>query len=187
MANPPFNVDGVKVESIGTHPLFATYGLPVSNAKSDKKSDTFSNANYLWISLFANALNRTGRAGFVMANSASDARGGEAEVRQRMIEAGLVDVMITLASNFFYTVTLPVTLWFFDQAKTNPTHPRHDQTLFIDARKIYNQVSGHHVCRKNLAPGKGQIVYESESQRLAQTTRRSAGRHALCVGTHRVF
>lgn len=141
MANPPFNVDGVKVDAVGTHPLFATYGLPLSTAKSGKKSDTFSNANYLWISLFANALNEQGRAGFVMANSASDARGGEAEVRQRMIQAGLVDVMITLASNFFYTVTLPVTLWFFDRAKTDPAHPRHDQTLFIDARKIYNQVT----------------------------------------------
>lgn len=141
MANPPFNVDGVKVDAVGTHPLFATYGLPLSTAKSGKKSDTFSNANYLWISLFANALNEQGRAGFVMANSASDARGGEAEVRQRMIRAGLVDVMITLASNFFYTVTLPVTLWFFDRAKTDPAHPRHDQSLFIDARKIYNQVT----------------------------------------------
>lgn len=76
-----------------------------------------------------------------MANSASDARGGEAEMRQRLVEAGVVDVMITLASNFFYTVTLPVTLWFFDKAKTRPRHPRNYQTLFIDARKIYNQVT----------------------------------------------
>ncbi|HJR07729.1 MAG TPA: class I SAM-dependent DNA methyltransferase [Pyrinomonadaceae bacterium] len=141
MANPPFNVDSVKIEDIGNHPLFATYGLPVSMAKSGKKSDTFSNANYLWISLFANALNETGRAGFVMANSSSDARGGELEVRRKMVEAGLVDVMITIASNFFYTVTLPVTLWFFDRAKTNVEHPRHDQTLFIDARRIFNQVT----------------------------------------------
>jgi type I restriction enzyme M protein len=141
MANPPFNVDGVKLEDIGAHPLFATYGLPVSTAKSGKKSDTFSNANYLWISLFATALNEQGRAGFVMANSASDARSGELEVRRKLVEAGMVDVMITLASNFFYTVTLPVTLWFFDRAKTNVAHPRHDQTLFIDARRIYNQVT----------------------------------------------
>lgn len=141
MANPPFNVDTVKVEDIGNHPLFATYGLPLSTAKSGKKSDAFSNANYLWISLFATALNKTGRAGFVMANSASDARGGELEVRKRLIEAGMVDVMITLASNFFYTVTLPVTLWFFDRAKTNAEHSRHDETLFIDARRIFNQVT----------------------------------------------
>jgi type I restriction enzyme M protein len=144
MANPPFNVDGIKVEAVGSHPLFAAYGLPLSTAKTGKKADTFSNANYLWISLFATALNRHGRAGFVMANSASDARGGEAEVRQRLVEAGLVDVMITLASNFFYTVTLPVTLWFFDRAKTNPRHQRHDQTLFIDARKIFHQVTRAH-------------------------------------------
>jgi type I restriction enzyme M protein len=141
MANPPFNVNGVKLDDIGAHPLFATYGLPVSTAKSGKKSDTFSNANYLWISLFATALNEQGRAGFVMANSASDARSGELEVRRKLVEAGMVDVMITLASNFFYTVTLPVTLWFFDRAKTNVEHPRHDQTLFIDARRIYNQVT----------------------------------------------
>ncbi len=144
MANPPFNVDGVKLEAVANHPLFTTYGLPVSTAKTGKKSDTFSNANYLWISLFAAALNPAGRAGFVMANSASDARGGEAEVRQRMVEAGLVDVMITLASNFFYTVTLPVTLWFFDRAKTDPEHSRHDQTLFIGARKIFHQVTRAH-------------------------------------------
>lgn len=141
MANPPFNVDGVAVEDIGGHPLFAHYGLPVSAAKSGKKADTFSNANYLWVSLFATALNPTGRAGFVMANSASDARGGEAEVRKNLVEAGLVDVMVTISSNFFYTVTLPVTIWFFDKAKTNEQHPHHDHTLFIDARRIYYQTS----------------------------------------------
>ncbi len=141
MANPPFNVDTVKIEDIGNHPLFATYGLPLSTAKSGKKSDTFSNANYLWISLFATALDETGRAGFVMANSASDARGGELNIRRKLVEAGMVDVMISLASNFFYTVTLPVTLWFFDKAKTNVEHPRHDQTLFIDARRIFHQVT----------------------------------------------
>lgn len=141
MANPPFNVDSVKLEDIGSHPLFSTYGLPLSTAKSGKKSDTFSNANYLWISLFASALNETGRAGFVMANSASDARGGEFEVRRKLVDAGMVDVMITLAPNFFYTVALPVMLWFFDRDKTNVEHPRHDQMLFIDARRIYNQIT----------------------------------------------
>ena len=76
-----------------------------------------------------------------MANSASDARGGEAEVRKNIVESGMVDVMITVASNFFYTVTLPVTLWFFDKAKTRKDHLRHDQVLFIDARHIFHQVS----------------------------------------------
>lgn len=141
MANPPFNVDGVSVEDIKGHPLFSHYGLPLSAAKSGKKADTFSNANYLWVSLFATALNKTGRAGFVMANSASDARGGEAEVRKNLVDAGIVDVMVTVSSNFFYTVTLPVTIWFFDRAKTDVQHARHDQTLFIDARRIYYQTS----------------------------------------------
>ena len=141
MANPPFNVDGVSIDDISGHPLFTKYGLPVSAAKTGKKADAFSNANYLWVSLFATALNKTGRAGFVMANSASDARGGELAVRKNMVEAGLVDVMVTISSNFFYTVTLPVTVWFFDKAKTDSQHPRHDQTLFIDARRVYYQTS----------------------------------------------
>ncbi|QJD81539.1 type I restriction-modification system subunit M [Spirosoma rhododendri] len=141
MANPPFNVDGVAVDDIDGHPLFAHYGLPVSAAKSGKKADAFSNANYLWVSLFATALNPTGRAGFVMANSASDARGGEAEVRKNLVNSGIVDVMVTVSSNFFYTVTLPVTVWFFDKAKTDAQHPNHDRTLFIDARSIYYQTS----------------------------------------------
>lgn len=148
MANPPFNVDSVKIEDIGKNPLFTTYGTPVSQAKSGKQSDTFSNANYLWVSLFATALNKQGRAGFVMANSASDARGGELEVRSKLVDAGIVDVMITIGPNFFYTVTLPVTLWFFDKAKTNSEHPRRDQTLFIDARKIFSSVHGSRTQRE---------------------------------------
>jgi type I restriction enzyme M protein len=146
MANPPFNVDGVKVAEVGNHPLFNEYGLPLSSSKSAKKSNddgTFSNANYLWVSLFATSLNENGRAGFVMANSASDARGNEAEMRQNLINEGIVDVMVAVGSNFFYTVTLPVTLWFFDKAKTRDA-ARKDKTLFIDARKIFNQVTRAH-------------------------------------------
>jgi type I restriction-modification system DNA methylase subunit len=75
------------------------------------------NANYLWIELFYSALNQNGRAGFVMANSASDARGSELEIRRQLIEKGAVDVMIAIGSNFFYTVTLPCTLWFLDRGK----------------------------------------------------------------------
>ncbi|WP_262489862.1 SAM-dependent methyltransferase [Hymenobacter terrenus] len=86
-------------------------------------------------------MNETGRAGFVMANSASDARGAEAEARAKLVNDGMVDVMVTIASNFFYTVTLPVTLWFLDRAKTDTAHPRHGQTLFIDARRVYHQVT----------------------------------------------
>ena len=105
MANPPFNVDKVDRERIKDDPRFP-FGLP--------KTD---NANYLWIQIFYRALNETGRAGFVMANSASDARGSELEIRRQLIEAGVVDVMVAIGSNFFYTVTLPCTLWFSTKAK----------------------------------------------------------------------
>ncbi|MFC6223925.1 N-6 DNA methylase [Hymenobacter artigasi] len=141
MANPPFNVDGVSAADISQHPLFTTYGPTLAVKGKGKTAETYGNANYLWISLFATALNEKGRAGFVMANSASDARGAEAEARAKLVQAGMVDVMVTIASNFFYTVTLPVTLWFLDRAKTAAGHERHDQVLFIDARRVYNQVS----------------------------------------------
>ena len=84
------------------------------------------NANYLWIQIFYSALNETGRAGFVMANSASDARGSELEIRRKLIEAGVVDVMVAIGSNFFYTVTLPCTLWFFDKGKRATPRRRPD-------------------------------------------------------------
>lgn len=139
MANPPFNVKEVTTADTDGNPLLTTYGPTL--VTSGKKVETYSNANYLWISLFATALNPEGRAGFVMANSASDARGAEAEARAKLVNAGLVDVMVTVASNFFYTVTLPVTLWFLDRAKTEASHPRHDQVLFIDARRTYHQIT----------------------------------------------
>jgi type I restriction enzyme M protein len=143
MANPPFNVDEIKISEIGSHPLFNTYGLPLSSNKSGNQPKIFSNANYLWVSLFATALNENGRAGFVMANSSSDARGNEMEIRKNMIEEGIVDVMVSVGSNFFYTVTLPVTLWFFDKAKARDPK-RKNKTLFIDARKVFNQVTRAH-------------------------------------------
>ena len=130
MANPPFNVDGVVKEKIKDDKRFS-YGIP--------KPD---NANYLWIQIFLSALNDKGRAGFVMANSASDARQSELEIRKRFIEDNLVDVMIAIGSNFFYTVTLPCTLWFFDKGKRNT--PRKVQVLFIDARHIYKQIDRAH-------------------------------------------
>jgi type I restriction enzyme M protein len=103
---------------------------------------TVDNANYLWIQEFFSALNDKGRAGFVMANSASDARGSELEIRKRLIEERALDVMIAISSNFFYTVTLPCTLWFFDKGKKE-TECR-DKVLFIDARQIYRQVDRAH-------------------------------------------
>jgi len=133
MANPPFNVDRVDKSRLSDDPRFP-HGLP-----------TVDNANYLWIQIFASALNERGRAGFVMANSASDARGSEQNIRQQMIEGRLVDVMVAIGSNFFYTVTLPCTLWFLDRAKaTDRKHPNRDHVLFLDARHIYRQLDRAH-------------------------------------------
>ena len=130
MANPPFNVDRVDRERIKDAPRFP-FGMP-----------RVDNANYLWIQLFYSALNTSGRAGFVMANSAADARASELEIRRQIIESRAVDVMVSISSNFFYTVTLPCTLWFFDNAKRDSD--RADKVLFIDARHIYQQVSRAH-------------------------------------------
>lgn len=130
MANPPFNVDGVDKEKIKDDKRFC-YGLP--------KPD---NGNYLWIQIFLNALNDKGRAGFVMANSAGDARQSEMEIRKKMLEDKVVDVMIAIGTNFFYTVALPCTLWFFDKGKRDTNHK--DNVLFIDARNIYIDIDRAH-------------------------------------------
>src|ERR1700687_4453133 len=103
---------------------------------------TVNNANYLWINLFYAALNPTGRAGFVMANSASDAGGSERELREKLIETGAVDCIVAVGPNMFFTVTLPVTLWFLDKGKTKG--PRGDKVLFVDARHIFRQVTRAH-------------------------------------------
>jgi type I restriction enzyme M protein len=130
MANPPFNVDGVDKDKIKDDPRYP-FGQP-----------RVDNANYLWIQEFYSALNEHGRAGFVMANSASDARSSELDIRRKLIEAQVVDVMISIGSNFFYTVTLPCTLWFFDKGKRNTD--RRNKILFIDARHIFTQVDRAH-------------------------------------------
>lgn len=138
-ANPPFNVDDVLVEEVEKDPRFTTYGIPKrktrKSAKKGKEAkETVPNANYLWINLFATSLKPTGRAALVMANSASDARHSEADIRRTLIESGLIYGMLTLPSNMFYTVTLPATLWFFDKA------PPDERLLFIDARNIFTQI-----------------------------------------------
>ena len=130
MANPPFNVDKVDKERIKDDPRYP-FGMP--------KPD---NGNYLWIQVFYSSLNDKGRAGFVMANSASDARQSEQEIRRQLIQSGSVDVMVAVSSNFFYTVTLPVTLWFFDRGKSKTN--RKDKVLFIDARHIFRQIDRAH-------------------------------------------
>ena len=143
MANPPFNVDEVVVEKVQDDPRFNTYGVPRKKSKSSKKGsdkkETVPNANYLWIGYFATALNDNGRAGLVMANSASDASGSEYEIRKKMIEDGIISQMVTLPSNMFSSVTLPATLWFFDKARK-----KKDEILFIDARNIFYQVDRAH-------------------------------------------
>jgi len=134
LANPPFNVNAVDKERlsdmVGAGRRFP-FGLPRTD-----------NANYLWIQLFYSSLNPKGRAGFVMANSASDARSSEQALRQQLIEARAVDVMVAVGPNMFYTVTLPCTLWFLDKGKAKT--PRADTVLFIDARHIYRQVDRAH-------------------------------------------
>lgn len=134
LANPPFNVNAIDKErlegEVGAARRFP-FGLP--------KAD---NGNYVWIQLFYSALNEKGRAGFVMANSASDARGSELDIRRPLIEARAVDVVVTVGPNMFYTVTLPCTLWFLDRGKAKTD--RADRVLFVDARHVYRQLDRAH-------------------------------------------
>jgi type I restriction enzyme M protein len=135
MANPPFNVKSVKESTVKNDERFYKYGLPKNKGKNT--NDSITDANYLWISLFATSLNANGRAGFVMPNSASDAGNSEYEIRKKVVDSGIVDCMVSMPSNMFLTVTLPATLWFFDKQKANTE--RKDQILFIDARNTYHQ------------------------------------------------
>lgn len=134
LANPPFNVNAVDKDrlkdAVGPGRRFP-FGLPRTD-----------NANYLWIQLFYSSLNDKGRGAFVMANSASDARSSEMELRKQLIEARAVDAVVAVGPNFFYTVTLPCTLWFLDRGKKKT--PRADQVLFVDARHIYRQIDRAH-------------------------------------------
>jgi type I restriction enzyme M protein len=130
MANPPFNVnriDKAKLEGDRRFP----FGLPRAD-----------NGNYIWIQVFYAALNAKGRAGFVMANSAADAGGSELEIRRKLIEDRCVDVIVSVAPNFFYTVTLPVTLWLLDRGKRGTQ--REHSVLFIDARQVFRQIDRAH-------------------------------------------
>lgn len=131
MANPPFNVDKVKAEtcqSAGRLP----FGLPSVN-----KNKEIGNANYCWINYFYSYLNDTGRAGFVMASSATDSQGNDKDIRKKLVETGHVDVMVSVGNNFFYTKSLPCSLWFFDKGKKQEIN---DKVLFIDARNYYTVV-----------------------------------------------
>lgn len=146
MANPPFNVDEVVYDKVKDDPRFKPYGVPKNKSKSTKKDkdkkETVPNANYLWISYFATALNENGRSALVMANSASDAGASELDIRTKMIKEGIIKQMVTLPSNMFTSVTLPATLWFFDKQK--PNTDKKDEILFIDARNVFTQVDRSH-------------------------------------------
>ncbi len=132
MANPPFNVDEIDADKVKSDPRLP-FGLPGVNKKGK-----VSNGNYIWISYFYSYLNDKGRAGFVMSSQASSAGGGEAKVRQKLVETGDVDVMIAIRSNFFYTRTVPCELWFLNR---NKPKAHKDKVLMIDARNVYRKVT----------------------------------------------
>ena len=161
MANPPFNVDGVQVakiknqlgedfsnqnegeikdkrtQNLDEKPRLP-FGLPGIAGKSKNDGESISNANSLWIQYFYSYLNQSGRAGFVMASSASDAGNKDKEIRQKLVDTGHVDIMISIGPKFFYTKTLPCTLWFFDKGKPEPLQKT---VLMIDARNVFTVVS----------------------------------------------
>ena len=132
MANPPFNVDEIDADKVKSDPRLP-FGLPGVN-----KKEKVSNGNYIWISYFYSYLSDKGRAGFVMSSQASSAGGGEAKVRQKLVETGDVDVMIAIRSNFFYTRTVPCELWFLNR---NKPKAHRDKVLMIDARNVYRKVT----------------------------------------------
>lgn len=131
MANPPFNVDKVKAESCENAKRLP-FGMPGIN-----KNKEIGNGNYLWISYFYSYLNERGRAGFVMASSATDSQGKDKDIREKLVKTGHVDAMISVGNNFFYTKSLPCSLWFFDKGKSEAIK---DKVLFIDARNYYTVV-----------------------------------------------
>jgi len=172
MANPPFNVDGVDKakDAVKKDPRLLLDGK-VNLPKND-------NANYLWIQYFYNYLKPTGRAGFVMASSASDAGHSEKDIREKLVKTGSVDVMMAIGNNFFYTRSLPCTLWFFDRAKEKD-ETKKDKVLMLDARKIYRKVTSkvndfspeqlqNLICIVNLYRGNSQ-KFESTVKNYLQT------------------
>jgi type I restriction enzyme M protein len=175
LANPPFNVDDVPLDQVLYDKRFNTYhGVPRNKSKpagakgKDKTEqnaqETVPNANYLWINLFATSLKPGGRAALVMANSASDARHSEADIRRTLVQSNLIYGMLTLPSNLFYTVTLPATLWFFDKGKAD------DRVLFIDARNVFTQIDRAH-----------RELNDAQTQNLAMIPRLHKGRRGEFV------
>lgn len=165
MANPPFNVDGVDTKKVAPQEDPAgrlPFGLPGTNAKTG----AISNANSLWIQYFYAYLNKAGRAGFVMASSASDAGNKDRDIREKLVKTGHVDVMMAIGNKFFYTRSLPCTLWFFDKGK--PQHLQ-GQVLMIDARNVYHVVSARsHVFTEEQLANLNAIVwlYRGEQEKF---------------------
>jgi type I restriction enzyme M protein len=143
LANPPFNVKGkdkngqiiIDPERISGDPRYSL-GLPVTS------KGEVSNANYLWMQIFSSALSDKGRAGFVMANSAGDATNKEKELREKIIDSGIVDIIISVGPNMFLNATLSCTLWFFDKSKVGSK--REDKVLFINAQDIFTTIDRAH-------------------------------------------
>lgn len=128
MANPPFNVKKIDKgkDYVKTDPRLP-FGVPNAD-----------NGNYMWIQYFNSYLNEKGRAGFVMASSATDAGNSEKLIREKLIATKTVDVIVSVGNNFFYTRSLPCHLWFFDKGKPEANK---DKILMIDARNTYRVVS----------------------------------------------
>lgn len=191
MANPPFNVDGVSKDkdSVKKDPRLIIEAADEATGNTGSKIVNLpknDNANYLWIQYFYNYLKPTGRAGFVMASSASDAGHSEKDIRRKLIQTGAVDLMIAIGNNFFYTRSLPCTLWFFDRAKENNPQ-RQNHVLMLDARKIYRKVTTkindfspeqlqNLICIVNLYRGNTRKLSETINAYLTQSA--DAARHA---------
>ncbi len=177
MANPPFNVDGVDAKKVSAQVApdgRLPFGLPGLNAKTG----AISNANSLWAQFFYAYLNPTGRAGFVMASSASDAGNKDRDIREQLVKSGHVDVMIAIGNKFFYTRSLPCTLWFFDKGKPEQ---RQDTVLMLDARNVYTVMSARsHVFTEEQLANLNAVVwlYRGQGERfnalLAKYQRQSA-------------
>jgi type I restriction enzyme M protein len=171
MANPPFNVDGVDTKKVETQVGEGgrlPFGLPGVNAKTG----AIGNANSLWIQYFYSYLNAAGRAGFVMASSASDAGNKDKDIREKLVKTGHVDVMVAIGPKFFYTRSLPCTLWFFDKGKPDDLY---DQVLMIDARNVYHAVSAKsHVFTEEQLANLNAIVwlYRGERERFIDLVQR---------------
>jgi type I restriction enzyme M protein len=149
LANPPFNAEWEPNRLSDKDPRLK-YGVPSSG-----------NANFMWIQHFIHHLAPGGMAGFVMANGALAVGKKDGKIREKIIEDDLVDVIIACPAKMFYSVALPVSLWFFTKNKKNGRfRNRTGETLFIDAREYTEPIS------------KKQVIFTDEHiQKIAGTVR----------------